>query len=120
MQPACIISLTNMQMAPMWHIQDGQDGRGRRVIADKGLKAGDVVLEDDAAAWCLISDRLSQFCDCCLAPIERPLRCAGISLLITTAPPASGGIEAPSCIHTVAANRRCRPQVLRLQDSLLP
>ncbi|KAL4855823.1 Histone-lysine N-methyltransferase [Chlorella vulgaris] len=63
-------------MAPMWHIQDGQDGRGRRVIADKGFKAGDVVLEDDAAAWCLISDRLSQFCDCCLAPIDHPLRCS--------------------------------------------
>ncbi|EFN53133.1 hypothetical protein CHLNCDRAFT_137504 [Chlorella variabilis] len=63
-----------------WHIQDGADAKGRRVIADRAYRAGDVVLEDDAAAWCLISEQLGAWCDCCLAPAAQPLRCSACKL----------------------------------------
>ena len=78
--PAATTAGLQTMAAAGWHIQDGADAKGRRVIADRAYRAGDVVLEDDAAAWCLISEQLGAWCDCCLAPAAQPLRCSACKL----------------------------------------
>jgi hypothetical protein len=57
-----------------WHIEEGQDAKGRRIVADRAFQPGEIVLQDDAAAWCLINEQIGKYCDCCLAFATQPLR----------------------------------------------
>ena len=57
-----------------WHVQEGGGPKGRRVVADRSFRPGDVVIEDQAYGFALITEQLGRRCDCCLAPTTQPLR----------------------------------------------
>ncbi len=61
-----------------WHVHSVGDAKGRRVVADRDFRPGEVVLEDDAYAYSIITEQLGSRCDCCLAPITQPLRCLSV------------------------------------------
>lgn len=71
----------DMQSSVGWHIEEGQDAKGRRIIADRAFRPGEIVVQDDAAAWCLIEEQISKYCDCCLAFAEDPRRWGSVSRL---------------------------------------
>lgn len=64
-------------MAP-WHVDPGPPGdpKGRRVIADKRFRPGDVVLRDQPYAAVLYDDQVARRCDCCLEAADNLLRWA--------------------------------------------
>jgi hypothetical protein len=63
-----------------WSVAEGPGPKGRRVLAERVFRPGEVVIEDQAYAFALITDQLGSWCDCCLQPITHPLRCGAAGL----------------------------------------